>query len=71
MKHEKIEITYEDYRYPLVTVVDENATTHGYSVNLRDGSLTKVCICHASCSGECVCGYDCDKCEDDDNESDR
>lgn len=51
-------ITYEDPRYPTLIVEDEDGTTHGYCVSLRDGSVRSICICGASYEDEtCICGY--------------
>jgi hypothetical protein len=58
MQHDQITINYEDQRYPTIIIQDEDGMRHGYSVNLSDGTLHKVCLCAAYCESECVCGYE-------------
>jgi len=58
-KKEDYEITYyltaEDARYPTL-VIEGGFGTVGYSLNKDTGVLSRVCLCCAHCSSECVCG---------------
>lgn len=49
------EIFSEDPRYPVLVISDGDWTT-GYRLSLEDGSLERVCLCHARHSSECACG---------------
>ena len=48
-------IHYEDARYPTLVIPYDNRT-EGYSINLSDLTLRRVCICAARSGFECVCG---------------
>lgn len=48
-------ITSEDPRYPTLVLQGPN-WSHGYSVDVETGVLTRICICHAYNSNECCCG---------------
>ena len=50
-----VRIEAEDTRYPMVVITGPFGTV-GYTLSLRDGSLDRVCICHAYNSSECLCG---------------
>lgn len=56
-----IYLHYEDERYPTLVIQSETFGSVGYSLNLNDGKLERVCICFAKDSSECVCGYDNDQ----------
>ena len=48
-------LSYEDPRYPLLIIQGEDYSL-GYSLNVNDGTLSRVCICSARESFECGCG---------------
>lgn len=48
-------ITAEDDRYPML-VLQGDGWSRGYWVDKDNGDLTRVCICHAHSSSECLCG---------------
>lgn len=47
-------IHFEDPRYKTL-ILRGSFGTVGYSI-LSDGSLKRVCICHAYSDNECICG---------------
>lgn len=49
-------ISYEDRRHPTLALRCDNFGTVGYSLNMSNGDLERVCICNAYSSTECVCG---------------
>ena len=49
-------ISYEDPRYPILVLRSANFGTIGYILNLNNGELSRVCICHAYSTSECNCG---------------
>jgi hypothetical protein len=51
-----INLVYEDPRYPTLVLESEHFNPLGYSLDLDTGRLSRVCICHAHESTECVCG---------------
>lgn len=52
----EITLSYEDPRYPTLIINSEEFGTVGYNLNLNNGELTRVCICHAHSDNECICG---------------
>lgn len=52
----EIYLSYEDPRYPTLVIHSDEIGTVGYSLNLSNGELNRVCICHAHSSNECICG---------------
>lgn len=51
-------IHFEDPRYPTLVLDGDEFGTIGYELRRDTGELRRVCICHAHCEHECVCGYD-------------
>ena len=45
----------EDERYPTLVVRGEHGSV-GYDLNRATGELSRVCICAAHSTNECVCG---------------
>ena len=52
----QIELLYDDPRYPVLVLNSETFGEVGYELKLSDGSLRRICICHAKGSVDCVCG---------------
>jgi hypothetical protein len=48
-------LTAEDSRYPTLVLQGEFGSV-GYNLNLNDGSLRRICLCHAHGVNECLCG---------------
>ena len=48
--------SYEDPRYPILVLRSEQFGTVGYNLDLSNGELSRVCICHAHSVNECLCG---------------
>lgn len=49
-------LSYEDERYPILVLQSDIFGTVGYSLNLSTGELSRVCVCSARSSTECLCG---------------
>jgi hypothetical protein len=49
-------LSYEDERYPTLVIQSDNFGTVGYSLNKNTGELSRVCICNAHATNECICG---------------
>ena len=49
-------ISYEDPRYPILVLQSDKFGIVGYNLDVNSGELTRVCLCHAHCDSECVCG---------------
>ena len=49
-------LVYEDPRYPTLVIEGNNFAPLGYSLDLDTGRLSRVCICHAHESTQCICG---------------
>lgn len=53
-------ITYylsaDDARYPILVLQGPAFGVAGYSLNKLTGELRRICVCHAHCDSECVCG---------------
>ena len=47
--------TAEDERYPTLVIRGEQGNV-GYDLNRTTGKLSRVCICVAHSTNECVCG---------------
>lgn len=57
-QHDQIYVSWEDHRYPIIVIQPTSSNPSvGYSVNLKDGSLTQICICAAHSDNECCCAY--------------
>ena len=48
--------SYEDSRYPILVLRSEQFGSVGYNLDLRNGDLSRVCLCHAHSENECLCG---------------
>ena len=48
--------SYEDSRYPILVLRSEQFGSFGYNLDLSNGNLSRVCICHAYSENECLCG---------------
>ena len=51
-----IYLSYEDPRYPTLVLQSDEFGSIGYDLNLSNGVLTRICICAAHSSNECICG---------------
>lgn len=47
--------SYEDSRYPILVLRSEQFGSVGYNLDLRNGDLSRVCLCHAHSENECLC----------------
>ena len=48
--------TYDfNYEHPTLVLQDDDFGSVGYDID-KSGNLTRVCICSAKYSNECVCG---------------
>jgi len=52
----KVYLSYEDERYPNLVLQSDTFGCVGYSLNLSSGELSRICVCSARSSNECVCG---------------
>jgi len=60
-----IYLSYEDKRYPTLVIQSETFGSVGYSLDLNNGKLERICLCFAHCASSCTCGAWDDFEEDD------
>ena len=56
----KMYLHYDDERYPLLIMRSKTFDTVGYSLDLSNGVLKRVCICNSRDDSECVCNIGVD-----------
>ena len=52
----RVYLSYEDERYPTLVLQSDTFGSIGYSLDLSTGELSRVCVCAARSSNECICG---------------
>jgi hypothetical protein len=52
----KSRVTYEDPRYQTLVLSCEDVFAVAFDINMKNGKITRCCICHAYQEDDCVCG---------------